>query len=33
MGTAGRALVKEKFTTEVMMNQIVSAYRNILSGR
>jgi glycosyltransferase involved in cell wall biosynthesis len=33
MGAAGRDLVEEKFTTEAMMNQIVGAYRNLLSGK
>jgi len=32
MGAAGRDLAAEKFTTEAMMNQIVGAYRNLLSG-
>jgi glycosyltransferase involved in cell wall biosynthesis len=31
IGMAGRALVKEKFTSEVMMNQTVSAYRRLLA--
>ena len=31
MGVAGRAMVKEKFTSEVMMKQTVSAYRRILA--
>ncbi|MGA2373662.1 MAG: glycosyltransferase, partial [Candidatus Korobacteraceae bacterium] len=30
MGTAGRNLVAEKFTTEAMMNQIAGVYRNLL---
>jgi len=33
MGSAGRNLVEEKFTTDAMMNQIAGAYRNLLSGR
>ncbi len=32
MGAAGRNLVEEKFTTEAMMDQIVGAYRILLSG-
>jgi glycosyltransferase involved in cell wall biosynthesis len=32
MGAAGRNVVEERFTTEAMMNQIVSAYRNLLSA-
>ena len=31
MGIAGRTLVKEKFTSEVMMRQTVSAYRRVLA--
>ena len=32
MGAAGRNVVEERFTTEAMMNQIVSVYRNLLSA-
>jgi glycosyltransferase involved in cell wall biosynthesis len=33
MGAAGRNVAAERFTTEAMMSRIVSAYKNLLSGR
>ena len=33
MGTAGRNLAEESFTTEIMMSRIAGAYRNLLSGK
>lgn len=32
MGAAGRAVVKERFTTETMMNRMASAYRSLLTA-
>jgi glycosyltransferase involved in cell wall biosynthesis len=33
MGSAGRNLVEERFTTEAMMNQVAGTYRKLLAGR
>jgi glycosyltransferase involved in cell wall biosynthesis len=33
MGTAGKTLAAQKFTTEAMMNRVVTAYDKLLSGR
>jgi glycosyltransferase involved in cell wall biosynthesis len=33
MGSAGKDLARERFTTETMMSRIAGAYGNLLSGR